>query len=45
LHGQIERYDQTLCSAIMVELWTRKREGDIGGNNLEDMSEYQKSGE
>jgi len=25
-HGEIERDDWTLCSAMMVELWTRKRE-------------------
>jgi hypothetical protein len=25
-HGEIERDDITLCSAMMVELWTRNRE-------------------
>jgi len=26
-HGEIERDDLTLCSAMIVELWTRKRDG------------------
>jgi len=26
-HGEIERDDLTLCSAMMVELWTTKRDG------------------
>ena len=31
--------DLTLCSAMMVELWTRKREmGDEDENNVEDTS-------
>jgi hypothetical protein len=36
-HGEIERDDLTLCSAMMVELWTRKREmGDEDENDVED---------
>ena len=34
----------TLCSAMLVELWTRKREmGVEDENNVEDTSRYQKS--
>ena len=40
-HGEIERDDLTLCSAMMIELWTRKRDG---GNDMEDTSGYDKSG-
>jgi len=37
--------DLTLCSAMMVEMWMRKREmGDKDENNVEDMSGYEKSG-
>jgi len=44
-HGEIERDDLTLCSAMMVELWMRKREmGDEDGNDMEDTSGYDKSG-
>ena len=33
-----------MCSAMMVELWIRKREmGDEDGNNVEDRSGYEKS--
>jgi len=37
----------SLCVlAMMVELWTRKREmGDEDENDMEDMSGYEKSGE
>jgi len=42
---EIERDDLTLCSAMMVELWTRKREmGDEDENDVEDTSGYEKSG-
>jgi hypothetical protein len=44
-HGKIERDDITLCSAMMVELWTRKREmEDEDENYVEDTSGYEKSG-
>jgi len=44
-HGEIERDDLTLCSAMMVELWTSKRVvGDEDENDVEDMSGYEKSG-
>jgi len=44
-HGEIERDDFTLCSAMMVELWTRKREmGEEDESDMEDMSGYHKSG-
>jgi len=44
-HGEIERDDLTLCSAMMVEMWMRKREmGDEDENDVEDMSGYEKSG-
>jgi len=34
-HGEKERDDLTLCSAMMVELWTRKREmGDEDENDI-----------
>ena len=37
--------DLTLCSAMMVELWTRKREiGDEDENDMEDTNGYEKSG-
>jgi len=26
-HGEIDRYESTLCAGMMVELWTRKRDG------------------
>jgi len=43
--GEIERDDLTLCSAMMVELWMRKREmGDKDRNDVEDTSRYEKSG-
>jgi len=43
-HG-MERDDLTLCSAMIVELWTGKREmGDEDENDVEDMSGYVKSG-
>jgi hypothetical protein len=42
---EIERDDLRLDSAMMVELWTRKRQmGDEGENDVEDMIEYQISG-
>jgi len=41
----MERDDLTLCSAMMLELWTRKREkGDEDENDMEDTSGYEKSG-
>jgi hypothetical protein len=41
----MERNDSTLGSVMMVEWSTRKREmGDVGGNNVEDRSGYEKSG-
>ena len=44
-HGEIERDDLTLCSAMMVELWTRKIEmEDEDANDMEDTSGYEKSG-
>jgi len=44
-HGEIERDDLTLCSAMMVELWMRKRKmGDEVENDMEDTSGYEKSG-
>jgi len=44
-HGEIERDDLTLCSAMMVEMWMKKREmGDEDENNVEDTSRYEKSG-
>jgi len=43
--GEIERDNISLCSAMMVELWTRKREmGDEDENEVEDMSGYEESG-
>ena len=43
-HGEIERDDLTLYSAMIVELWTRKREiGDEDENVVEDTSGYEKS--
>jgi hypothetical protein len=43
-HGEIEMDDFTLCSAMMVELWMRKREmGDENENDV-DTSGYDKSG-
>jgi len=43
-HGEIERDDLTLCSAMIVELWTRKRE--MGDEDEHDviMSGYEKCG-
>jgi len=41
----MERDDLTLCSAMMLELWTRKRAmGDEDENVVEDTSGYEKSG-
>jgi hypothetical protein len=43
-HGEIERDDLTLCSAMRVELGTRKRElGDEQVNDVEDTSGYKNS--
>jgi hypothetical protein len=43
-HEEIERDDLTLCSAMMVELWMRKREmGDEDENDVEDTSRYENS--
>jgi hypothetical protein len=42
-HGMdIERDDLTLGSVMMVELWTRKRDGDVNGYSMEDTSGYKK---
>jgi len=44
-HGETERDDSTLCPAMMVGLWTRKREQrDEDGNDVEDTSWFEKSG-
>jgi len=44
-HEEIEREDLTLCSAMIVELWTRKGEmGDVDENDVEATSGYEKSG-
>jgi len=44
-HGEIERDDLTVCSAMMVEMWMRKSEmGDEDENDVEDTSGYDKSG-
>ena len=44
-HGEIERDNLTLCSAMMMELWTKKREmGDDDENDVEDTSRYEISG-
>jgi len=44
-HREIERDELTLCSAMMVELWMRKREmEDEDENDVEDTSSYEKSG-
>jgi len=38
----MERDDLTLCSAMIVEFWTRKREmGNEDMNDGEDMSGYE----
>ena len=43
-HGEIGRDELPLCSAMMVDLWTRKREmGDEDENDMEDTSAYGKS--
>jgi hypothetical protein len=45
LHGRIERDDLTLCSVMIVELWTRKREMGMKMRTLwRIMSGYAKSG-
>jgi hypothetical protein len=42
-HGVIEMDALPLCSAMMVQLWTRQREmGDENETNVEDMSRYEK---
>ena len=44
-HGEIERDDLTLCSAMMFEMRMRKRVmGDEDENDVEDTSRYEKSG-
>jgi len=44
-HGEIERDDLTLCSAMTVEMWMRKREmWDEDENDVEDTSGYEESG-
>jgi len=43
-HEEIERDDLTLCSAMMAELWMRKREiGDEDENDVEDTSGNEES--
>jgi len=38
----MERDDLTLCSAMMVEMWMRKREmGDEDENDVKDRSGYE----
>jgi hypothetical protein len=40
----IERDDLTLCSVMLVGLWTRRREmGDEDENEVEDPSGYEQS--
>jgi len=39
-HGQIESNDLTLCSAMIVELWTRKR--GMGDEDENDMEDYER---
>ena len=42
-HGDIERDDLTLCSVMMIELWTRKRDmADEDENDMEDTSGHEK---
>jgi len=42
-HGEIERDDLSLCSAMMVEMGMRKREmWDEDENDVEDTSRYEK---
>ena len=44
-HREIERNDLTLCSALIRELWTRKREmEEEDENHVEDTSGYEESG-
>jgi len=44
-HGEIERDDLTIFSALMVGLWTTIRElGDKDENDVEDRSGHAKSG-
>jgi len=44
-HGEIQRVDLTLCSAMMVELWMRKQVmWEEDENNMEDKSGYETSG-
>jgi len=44
-HGEIERDDLILCSGMIFEWWTRKREmGDHDENYVEHTSRYEKSG-
>ena len=43
-HGEIERDDFTLCSVMMVELWTTKREIDNDEeNDVENTCKHEKS--
>jgi len=39
-HGETQRDDLTLCSAIIVELWTRKRE--MGYQDENDVEDYKR---
>jgi len=44
-HGEIERDNPTLCSVMIFEFWTRKRQmGDAGDTNVDDMSRNEHSG-
>jgi len=44
-YEEIERDDLTLYSAMMMELWTRKREiGDEDENDVEHISGHEPSG-
>jgi hypothetical protein len=43
-HGEIERDNLNMCSTMMIELWTRKKEiGDEVENDVQDMGGYEKS--
>jgi len=39
-HGEIDSNDLTLCSAMMVELWTRK--GEMGDEDENDVEDYER---
>ena len=39
--AEIERDDLTLCYAMMVQLWTRKREMDSVSNGFNPLEQFQ----